>query len=365
MSQSLVHSVQALPGMSLARLLGLTGAVLTVHLLLLGAPRLHFDSKAPIMGRALSTRTIVLPSPTLVPPASVAPRAATAPKLRASPAKPRPPSQPSAEPVPAVELGGTTVATPPPELSVLGPTAAEPVATAEPLPEPALEVPAERPPRDDGLSARVYKFPASARLSYDIEADRFPYTASAELDWQHDGKNYRASMAIRKLVTVRSQSSEGGIGADGLMPNRFADKSRNEVAAHFDRDGGKVSFSANTPDAALLTATQDQLSLPLQLAAMVAGEPEKFGRGTTITIQVVGPRQASLWLLTVEGPETLTLPIGELATLKLQRNPRQPYDQKVELWLAPDHGYLPARIRLTDPNGAYLDQKLQSIGGLH
>ena len=172
-------------------------------------------------------------------------------------------------------------------------------------------------------------------------------------------------MTIRKLVTVRSQTSVGSIGADGLMPTRFADRSRNEVAAHFDRNGGKVTFSANTPEAELLTAAQDQLSLPLQLAAMVAAEPEKFGRGTTITIQVVGPRQASLWLLTVEGPETLALPIGELETLKLQRNPRQPYDQKVELWLAPSHGYLPARIRLTDPNGAYLDQKLQSIEGLY
>lgn len=351
--------------MSLGRLLVLTGAVLAAHLLLLNAPSLDFASKAPAMGRALSTRTIVIPSPTLAPPTPAAPRAATAPKRQASPAKPRMPSQPSAALVPAAELDGTTVAAPPPELSVLGPTPAEPVATAEPSPEPALEVTAKRPPRDDGLSARVYTFPASARLSYDIEADRFPYTASAEMVWQHDGKNYQASMAIRKLVTVRSQTSVGSISADGLMPTRFADKSRSEVAAHFDRDGGKVTFSANTPEAALLTATQDQLSLPLQLAAMVAGEPEKFGRGTTITIQVVGPRQASLWLLTVEGPETLTLPIGELATLKLQRNPRQPHDQKIELWLAPSHGYLPARIRLTEPNGAFLDQKLQSVEGLN
>lgn len=366
MSQSLVHSLQVLPGMSLARLMGLTGAVLAVHLLLLGAPSLDFDShQASSTGRALNTRTIAPPSPTLVPPAPVARRAAPAPKPRARSTKPRLPAQPIAEPVPAAAPGGTAVAEPPPELSVLGPTPTEPVATVEPSPEPALEGAAERPPRDDGPSARIYKFPLSARLSYDIEADRFPYTASAEMVWQHDGKNYQASMAIRKLVTVRSQTSVGSIGADGLMPTRFADKSRGEVAAHFDREGGKVTFSANTPEAALLTATQDQLSLPLQLAAMVAGEPEKFGQGTTITIQVVGPRHASLWLLTVEGTQMLTLPIGEVTTLKLQRNPRQPYDQKVELWLAPDHGYLPARIRLTDANGAFLDQKLQSIEGLH
>ena len=362
MSQSLVHSLQALPGMSLARLLLLTGAVLAVHLLLLGAPRLHFDSRAPAMGRVLSTRTIVRPGPSPASLAPPTPRAAAGPERRATPARPRKPAQPSTT---AAALGDTSVAAPPPELSVLGPTPTEPLAPESASPEPAEQEAVTRPPREDGVSARLYSFPASARLSYEIEADRFPYTASAALEWQHDSKSYQASMTIRKLVTVRSQTSVGSIGADGLMPTRFADRSRNEVAAHFDRNGGKVTFSANTPEAELLTAAQDQLSLPLQLAAMVAAEPEKFGRGTTITIQVVGPRQASLWLLTVEGPETLALPIGELETLKLQRNPRQPYDQKVELWLAPSHGYLPARIRLTDPNGAYLDQKLQSIEGLY
>jgi len=356
MSQSLVHPKQAVPGMSLGSLLVLTSAVLATHLLVLSAADLDFAARAPASTRALNTRTIVIPSPTLTPPSPAAPHAATAPKRRASPAKPRPPA-----PAPPAGTGDATVVAPPPESTVLGPTPAEPVATTEPVPEPTPEDTPERPPRDDGLTARVYAVPASARLSYGIEADRFPYTASAEFVWQHDGASYQASMAISKLVTVRSQTSSGSVGANGLMPTRFADKSRSEVAAHFDREGGKVTFSANTPEAALLAGTQDQLSLPLQLAAMVAGEPEKFGRGSTITIQVVGPRQASLWLLTVEGPETLSLPIGELATLKLQRNPRQPYDQKVELWLAPSHGYLPARIRLTEPNGAYLDQKLQSV----
>jgi len=359
MSQSLVHPKLAVPGLSLGSLLILTSAVLAAHLLVLSAADLDFAARAPASTSALNTRTIVIPSPTLTPAAPAAPRAATAPKRRASPAKPRPPAP--ASPAPPAPAGDTAVVAPPPESTVLGPTPAAPIATSEPVPEPAPEGTPERPPRDDGLTARVYALPASARLSYGIEADRFPYTASAELVWQHDGTSYQASMAISKLVTVRSQTSSGSVGANGLLPTRFADKSRSEVAAHFDREGGKVTFSANTPEAALLAGTQDQLSLPLQLAAMVAGEPEKFGRGSTITIQVVGPRQASLWLLTVEGPETLSLPIGELATLKLQRNPRQPYDQKVELWLAPSHGYLPARIRLTEPNGAYLDQKLQSV----
>jgi hypothetical protein len=90
---------------------------------------------------------------------------------------------------------------------------------------------------------------------------------------------------------------------------------------------------------------------------MVAGDPAHYQPATTITIQTIGPRDADTWLFTVEREETLSLPGGELSTLKLVRNPRQEFDQKVELWLAPALGYLPARIRFTESNGEYIDQK--------
>jgi hypothetical protein len=64
-----------------------------------------------------------------------------------------------------------------------------------------------------------------------------------------------------------------------------------------------------------------------------------------------------VWLFTFEESESLTLPGGEVQGIKLVRNPRKPYDQKVEVWLAPQLGYLPARIRITDANGDSVDQQ--------
>jgi hypothetical protein len=107
----------------------------------------------------------------------------------------------------------------------------------------------------------------------------------------------------------------------------------------------------------LLAGAQDRLSVVLQLAAMVAGDPERFPSASTITLQIIGPRDADIWLFTVEEDETLSLPGGQQATRKLVRNPRREFDQKVELWLAPALGYLPARIRITEANGDYIDQK--------
>jgi hypothetical protein len=46
-----------------------------------------------------------------------------------------------------------------------------------------------------------------------------------------------------------------------------------------------------------------------------------------------------------------------LQGVKLERLPRDPYDQKVEVWLSPQLAYLPVRIRITDANGDYVDQQ--------
>jgi hypothetical protein len=37
-----------------------------------------------------------------------------------------------------------------------------------------------------------------------------------------------------------------------------------------------------------------------------------------------------------------------------------PFDDTVELWLAPSMGYLPVRIRITQPNGDFADMQLRS-----
>ncbi|MBC7705120.1 MAG: DUF3108 domain-containing protein [Rhodoferax sp.] len=95
---------------------------------------------------------------------------------------------------------------------------------------------------------------------------------------------------------------------------------------------------------------------------MIAGEPLKYSAGTGISIQTVGPRSAEPWVFTVEGSETLYLPGGQMTAVKLTRNPRKDYDQRVEIWLAPALAYLPARIRMTQANGDFVDQQWKSTG---
>lgn len=216
------------------------------------------------------------------------------------------------------------------------------------------------PVREATLAPAHYAVPDAMLLNYQVQSNKFPFGLNAQLRWQHDAASYDARLAYGAFGQSRVQTSRGQITDQGLEPLRFSDKYRSEVAAHFVRDQGKVTFSANTPDVALLSGAQDRLSILMQLAAMIGGEPARFSRASTITIQTIGPRDADTWLFTVEDGQTLTLPGGDLVTLKIVRNPREQFDQKVELWLAPALGYLPARIRITEPNGDYVDQQWTS-----
>lgn len=241
------------------------------------------------------------------------------------------------------------------------PVAPEKIAPA-PLPAPqpppvpaAATVEAASPPPPPAATLAV---PGSARWRYQVQARYRGFTVAgqAELLWRHDGSNYEARLETSApMLPARIQRSTGRITAEGLAPLRFSDRARSEEAAHFDREAGKVMFSTNRPEAALLPGAQDRLSVLLQLGALIAGDPARFGPGTDITVQTAGTREADLWLFTVEGEEELALAGGAVRGLKLTRLPRKEFDQKLELWLGPGLDYAPVRLRLTQPNGDWLD----------
>ena len=217
---------------------------------------------------------------------------------------------------------------------------------------------ATAPPPPPAINAS-FALPGSTRLKYNVVATKgsLNFNARSELLWQQDGSNYELRLEVSAfLLGSRVQTSTGRMTSAGLAPTRFADKVRSEVAAHFERDRQLVIFSANTPQIALVAGMQDQLSVFVQLAAIIAGAPAQYPAGTVLMFDTIGPRSAEKWVLTVGEAETLSLPGGALTALKVTRSPRGEYDQTLEFWLAPQLGYLPARIKLTEKNGDYADQ---------
>lgn len=234
--------------------------------------------------------------------------------------------------------------------------AAEPAAAAASTPAPA-------PATGSGPRLAALSIPGSTRLKYNVtgESKGLPYTANAELLWLQDGSRYDARLEVGAAIgRSRVQTSTGRLTPAGLAPTRFSDKSRSEVAAHFDAEKGRVTFSGNKEPAALEAGAQDRLSVFLQLTALLAGDPSRYPAGSEISVQTVGPNLAESWVFRVEGMEILRLPDREIPALKLSRSPRHPYDTRADLWFAPSMDYLPARIRLTLANGDSLEQVLRS-----
>lgn len=362
------------PGIPRRPLLGLGIGVLLAHLAVLQAAPAMLDAPDPASSRAWTTRTIALsppaPAPAATPLATSAPSRVTPPVAATRPRAPRPvvaapsaapPTQPLPATPPSTSAEERTVAQAAPSADAAAVPASAPAPVAAPAP---LSAPTPTRETSSNTLATAFAIPGSVRLKFNATgvARQLNYEAQGELLWLHDGANYEARLETRAfLLGARVLSSVGQIGAQGLAPTRFGDKSRGERAAHFDRDKARVTFSANTPDAPLLTGAQDRLSVLMQLAALLAGDPARYPAGATISVQTVSARDADTWFFTVEGEENLRVADAEQTALKLTRNPRREFDTKVQVWFAAGLNYLPVKFRLTESSGDFIDLQLRAI----
>ncbi|TXH91370.1 MAG: DUF3108 domain-containing protein [Rhodoferax sp.] len=330
-------------GLSLALVLG-------GHWLVLGATTSAWSGTPwPQSDPALVFESRILPTdaPVLIPESRTTPRR-TAGRTTQRPATARTQTLETgqqSDPTPS----DTTPAPEPTATQVAAVTVTEDTPAA--LPKPQATVPTSL--------VRTPILPESVRLLYDIKGEikRIPVSANGELLWRQDGKTYDARLEISIfLLGSRVQTSKGLIGPQGLEPVRFGDKVRSEVAAHFERGKGKVTYSANTPDEVLQAGAQDQLSIFFQLAGMVAADPDRYTPGNSLSFQAVGPRSSEVWTFKLAAPEFITLPGGKVRAIRLSKDPVSEYDSRAEVWLAPELGYLPVRIRLTQGNGDVVDQ---------
>lgn len=402
-------------------LLALVAAVAGVHLALLLGPVAWSSAtaSAPVLPTATAAeasahgdRAMPAPETSHLPATRVSTVRWIVPAKAAEPAAARAKPTRAAAPIPAPTLAPTSsreVPAEPPPLVVevtpdvvptalsderpnadIAPAEAEAVAGAEvattdptPEPAPALETTANDGPAlapDDELlaAAGVRKRasppatrtlppaqpPASTRLDYAVTGriKGISYNAEGQLDWTVAEGRYSARMEMKVfLLGSRVQTSTGKVGPAGLSPERFADKSRSEKAAHFDAQTNRIRFSNNAPEAVLLPGAQDRLSLFLQIAGLLQARPQAYASGQTIEMPVVGTGDADIWRFAVGDEATLSLPAGEMRARLIKRLPRKEFDSTVEMWLAPELQHLPVRLRVTQANGDVADQQLSRM----
>ena len=243
----------------------------------------------------------------------------------------------AAEPVNAVSMDAE-VATPP---------AAQPVQT-ESSPNDVPQPPGVSNAVDRELPVYRTVIPPPLTLRYQMRRGAFEGTG--ELQWRPHGDRYEARLQGQMAgVIVLTQTSEGGFDEAGVAPLRFTDQRlRGAVrAANFQREAGKISFSGPTVEYPLLMGSQDRLSWMIQLAAVVAAEPQRLQDGGKVVIHVAGARGDSrLWVFRFAGLEAIAAGAGTVRAAHFVREGSDVYDTRVDVWLDPQRHHLPARAVL-------------------
>ena len=188
-------------------------------------------------------------------------------------------------------------------------------------------------------------------------------SGSGELLWRPAGGRYSLRLEGSVVgLNVLTQESTGTLEPHGLVPERFTDQRarRPMVAANFEREAGRIRFSGPSTELPWQAGVQDRLSWMMQLAGVAEAEPQHLAAGERIVMQVVGARgDASIWAFRSLGPEPLAMFGESLATVHLLREPRHPYDTRVEVWLDPARHHLPVRATMGSGDEDRLELRLR------
>lgn len=312
-------------------LAALTALVLALHGWVLGPAWTLFQVRhVPAPARAMPVVTLSQVRP---PP----PPAAPAPTPRPSPKPPDRPTTRQAPPLPEETV-------PPP------PDRARADADVD---RPGVDGPL--PSADDEAHA-LQPLVSPATWLVDYTAVKGAASGRAQLDWQPLNEQqyrltWRIELAGRETLTWQSQ---GHLGPAGLLPDRMVEQhqGRDLAAVNFQRDKGLVSFSGPSTTLPLPAGAQDRASWLLQLPMLAAAVQARWTAGrSTLSLPVFTTRgEDQLWRFSVVAEETLPGPQGTpMRSWLLVREPVGPYDSRVEVWLARDHGLVPLRLRFTTP----------------
>ncbi len=209
--------------------------------------------------------------------------------------------------------------------------------------------------------------PKSAQYRYRTSnSELSTVTGATTIDWAaRDDGSYRVRLATSAVgFTVLELESQGMLRAFGLAPQRYTETRirRAAVAADFDWDGGRVTFSAKSHERALRDGVQDRLSFQFQLMLLGQVLPQRFRRGAETVMYVAGRDDVSTYRFRSAGRDVTRTGLGELDTVKVERVSASEADARVEVWLAPDLAWLPVRLRFTDRQARVTESVLEQIG---
>ena len=149
--------------------------------------------------------------------------------------------------------------------------------------------------------------------------------------------------------------SEGRVARNGLQPYRFEGQRNNEnsrqVTADFDWPGTQLTlrFDGKTETLALPAGTQDRLSVMYQFMFF------SYDQLKQLDVAMTNGRKLDRHHYTITPDVGLDTPLGRMTTLHIVKR-RKPDDTATEIWLAPQHNFLPVKMLIVEHDGARYEQ---------
>lgn len=321
--------------------------VLIIHgLAVVGLAKLPIGSMPADNAPLPVVEAILLPPPPPPLPSEpplARPQPVTKPARPAAPVQAQTPEEPA--PALAVSPSGETEA-------VAGTggegAASAPAASAPPAP-PSPPARAPDSPR--------YAAPPSATLHYASYVNGVQ-NPDGLIRWQQDGSHYQLAVETRILWFRFAFQSSGALGEGGLVPERYEESRRGKVeSTRFDPASAAIVFETRGKQAALPAGAQDRFSVFLQLVGTVRGNPQRYAApGVTETFNVADTRDLEPMQVQYVGEEDVDTGRGSVHAKHFVRLPRHSNDRrKVEIWLAQSLGWMPVRLRQTEPDGTQIE----------
>ncbi len=203
-----------------------------------------------------------------------------------------------------------------------------------------------------------FSVPPSGDLRYDSFFNGMQ-NSPGTIHWRTDGQTYDLSVSMPvPFVGPFRYRSQGRIDGFGIAPDRYVEQrgKRPEDIAIFNRDTKEIVFTRTPNSLALPDGAQDRFSMLMQLAGLLRAEPDTYRPGVTRQFFVVDNNSGETWPITVIGDENVQTRAGFIATRHFMRLPRRAGDaRRIDMWLAPSLGWLPARLVQTEPNGSQIE----------
>ena len=208
--------------------------------------------------------------------------------------------------------------------------------------------------------------PAAVKAGYDVYRDGMQIIVVQET-FEKTGARYRIShestpagvLAMFVRTHIKGQST-GAITPAGLQPEQFEygrlDDASKNVSAEFDWNTArlKMTFDGRNETIALPKDTQDRVSLMYQFMFL---PPAKLGN---LSFHMTNGKKIEPYRYQSVGDEEISTPLGKLKTLHLVKQ-RDPGENRVEVWLAPSHHYLPVKVLIVENDGARYEQVIKHL----